>query len=173
MVVIRQFSVGGVVFRKSEILNTKLQKLEDEILWLVRRPTPNENYKGTVGWSLPKGWIDDEDGGLKPGPRTLGKKRATKQEMEAAATREVEEEGGVRAVVVARLGEIRFFFVNEEKERVLKTVIFFLMRFVADLPEGFGDETAEVRWVTQKEVEILLQHKSEREIIGKAMKMAL
>ena len=156
---IRQFSVGGVVYRREG----------KGIVWLVRKSSAGEGYGGTRGWNLPKGWIDDEDGGKKPGQKTLGIDRATKQEMEEAAVREVAEEGGVRAKVLGRLGEVRVFFHNKEKERVFKTIIFYLMEYEGDLEEGIGWETEEVRWVDMAEAERVLEYKNEREMIEKAM----
>jgi len=79
----REFSAGGVVFKREK----------EKILWLVRRAAGGENYRGNLGWTLPKGWIDDRDSGKNPGPKAAGEERATEEDLQAAAVREVEEKG--------------------------------------------------------------------------------
>ncbi len=157
----RQFSAGGVVYKREK----------GRVLWLLRKGALNPDFPGSGDWSLPKGWLDDEEGD-KPGPMTLGKKRATKTQLEEAAIREVREETGVDVRVIERAGEVKFFFVNRDKERVFKTVIFFLMKHIADLPEGYGWETEEVKWVDKEEAKGLLgKRKDEAEMIVKAERM--
>ena len=128
----REFSAGGLV-RKGD-------------LWLIRRPTPNPEYRGNLGWSWPKGWID-------PG-----------ENLEQAAIREVREEGGVEAKVVKKLPALKVFF-KHDGELVMKFITYFVMEYVGDVPEGFGEETAEVKWVTREEALQLLVHKNERELL--------
>ena len=60
-------------------------------------------------WSLPKGHLEDGE------------------TAEQAAVREVAEETGIDAVVVAMLGSIDYWFVTEDY-RVHKTVHHFLLR---------------------------------------------
>lgn len=140
---VRQFSAGGLVFKKAE----------DRILWLIRKPAVNENYHGNTGWSFPKGWIDE------------GEKR------EEAAAREVREEGGVMATVMKKLVTIKVFFTSEKKERVMKFITYFLMKYEGDVPEGFGWETAEVKWVTREEAETLLAYKKDKDNLRIAQRM--
>ena len=119
-------------------------------------------------WCLPKGWLDDAGPGL-PGPFTLGQKKATSTEVEQSALREVREESGIEAKIIERLGTEQFFFVDRNKEKVFKTVIFFLMEYVRDLPEGFDFETSEIRWVTADEALLLLKPRpGESALITKA-----
>lgn len=129
----REFSAGGLVLKGD--------------LWLIRRPIPNDGYRGNLGWSWPKGWIDE---GETP---------------EQAAIREVAEEGGVEAKAIKKLGTLKIFFTDQNGERVMKFITYFLMQHVADVPEGFGDETAEIKWVTKDEAQGLLVHKNERELL--------
>lgn len=167
---VRQFSAGGVVYRKCKIENESFDKTQGKqfkIEWLVRKGRHNPEYAGSGEWSLPKGWLDDI--GDKPGPRTMGNKRATKEEMVEAALREVREETGVDAKVVERLGDVKFFFVNSEKEKVFKTVVFYLMEYSHDLPEGHDSETEETRWVSVEEAKMLLKkRKGEAQMVEKA-----
>ena len=139
------------------------RRFGSETKFLVCKNSSTPGYIAGGEWVLPKGWIDDEEGGLKPGPRTLGKMRATPEEMQVSALREVREEGGVEAKIIKRLGETKFWFVNQDKERVFKTVIYYLMVWVRDLTEGHTDEIEEARWVMANEAVELLGKKRKQE----------
>ncbi|MEK7154900.1 MAG: NUDIX domain-containing protein [Patescibacteria group bacterium] len=128
----REFSAGGLV-RKGD-------------LWLVRRPTPNPEYGGNLGWSWPKGLIDEGE------------------TLEQAAIREVREEGGVVAKVIKKLPALKVFF-KHDGELVMKFITYFVMEYIEDAPEGFGEETAETKWVTKDEAAQLLAHKNEQELL--------
>jgi len=128
----REFSAGGLV-RKDN-------------LWLIRRPTPNPEYRGNLGWSWPKGWVDEGEN------------------LEQAAIREVREEGGVVAKIVKKLPALKVFF-KDKGELVMKFITYFVMEYESDVPGGFGEETAEVKWVTKEEAMQLLAHKNERELL--------
>ena len=47
----------------------------------------------------------------------------------------------------------------------MKFITYFVMEYESDVPGGFGEETAEVKWVTKEEVMQLLAHKNERELL--------
>lgn len=150
---IRHFSAGGVVYKKDG----------SEVLFLIKLNSGEPKV-----WCLPKGWLDDAALGV-PGPRTLGKIRATTQEVRDTALREVREETGVEAKIISRLGENKFIFLNEQKEKVFKTVIYFLMQYVADLPAGFDYETSAIKWVTlDRARELLKQRRGEFALIETA-----
>jgi 8-oxo-dGTP pyrophosphatase MutT (NUDIX family) len=154
----REFSAGGVVFKKEK----------GKLLWLVRRASGGENYRGNLGWTLPKGWIDDRDEGKKPGLKASGEERATQEDLQSAALREVEEEGGIRAKIISKLDTVRVYFTDQSNEKVMKFITYFLMEFEEDLPGGFGWETAEVKWCEYEEVVEMLAYKSEKELVKKA-----
>lgn len=157
----REFSAGGVVFKQLKTQNSKLKTL-----WLVTKSTPSGTHPGDI-WRLPKGWLDDTNQGKSPGPLASGEKRATEADLQEAALREVEEEAGVRAKVVAKVGTEKFFF-KSGKKTVLKFVTFYLMEWVCDLAEGFGPETERVEWLDFKQARERLTHKGEKEILDKA-----
>jgi 8-oxo-dGTP diphosphatase len=129
----REFSAGGLV-----------QKGD---LYLIRRPTPNPEYRGNLGWSFPKGWID------------------AGETLEEAAIREVKEEGGVNAKILKILTTLKLFFTDPSGEKVMKFVTYYLMEYISDVPEGHDSETEEIRWVTREEAMQLLVFKSEREMV--------
>ena len=121
-------------------------------LWLIRRPTPNPEYRGNLGWSFPKGWVDEGEN------------------LEEAAMREVREEGGVEAKVIKKLRTLKVFF-KDKGELVMKFITYFVMEYELDVPGGFGEETAETKWVTEEEAIELLAHKNERELLHKALEV--
>jgi len=133
----RQFSAGGIIFKPGD-------------LWLVRKPKANEGFKGSLGWSFPKGIID-------PG-----------ETSEQAALREVREEAGVEAEIIKKLPPIKIFFTDHEGDKVFKTITYFVMKWKADLPEGFGNETEVVVWLSREEAREQLAFPSERELLDMA-----
>ena len=130
-------------------------------LWLIRRPTPNPEYRGNLGWSFPKGWVDV----INPQSSTHN---AQKETLEQAAMREVREEGGVVAKIVKKLPALKVFF-KDKGELVMKFITYFVMEYESDVLGGFGEETAETKWVTEEEAIELLVHKNEREWLHKAL----
>ncbi len=138
----REFSAGGLVYKKHG----------GQILWLIRRPTPNPEYRGNLGWSFPKGWID------------------AGETTEQAALRETKEEGGVVVKIVNRLATLKIFFTDQSGEKVMKFITYFVMEYQSDAPEGHDAETAETKWITGEDIE-LLAYKSEKELLIQAQAM--
>jgi 8-oxo-dGTP pyrophosphatase MutT (NUDIX family) len=98
-------------------------------------------------WVLPKGHIE-------PG-----------ETPEAAAAREVEEEAGVRAEVLARAGESAYA-VDGKPVRV----IFFLMRYQA---EAGRQEDREVAWRRYEDALRLLRFDDTRRVLAQAHALPL
>jgi 8-oxo-dGTP pyrophosphatase MutT (NUDIX family) len=113
------------------------------------RPGGKENV-----WALPKGLI--------------GKGESAAD----TAVREVEEETGVQARLLEKLGDVRYVY-TWRGERVFKVVSFFLLRYargrLGDLPEHFRHEVAETRWLPLVQAPRLLSYKGEREMAEKAL----
>ena len=110
-------------------------------------------------WALPKGHVD-------PG-----------ETPEQTATREVWEETGLKATLVAPLGEIRYVY-QFRGQRIFKRVHFFLFRYhsgrLGDLRhEGPRVEVDETRWVPLVRVAALLGYKGEKAIAARAARMLL
>jgi 8-oxo-dGTP pyrophosphatase MutT (NUDIX family) len=105
-------------------------------------------------WALPKGLIG-------PGERP-----------EVTALREVQEETGVEASPVEKLGDVRYVY-TWAGERVFKVVSFFLFRYssgrLGDIPPEHVHEVAEARWLPLDEAPQLLAYKGEREMAAKAL----
>jgi 8-oxo-dGTP pyrophosphatase MutT (NUDIX family) len=113
------------------------------------RPGGKENV-----WALPKGLI--------------GKGESAAD----TAVREVEEETGVQARLLEKLGDVRYVY-TWRGERVFKVVSFFLLRYargrLGDIPEHFRHEVAETRWLPLVQAPRLLSYKGEREMAEKAL----
>ncbi len=160
MKIIREFSSGGIVFKKES----------GGVLWLVAKNNPSKLYP-EEWWRLPKGWIDNEKEDV-PGPMASGKIRADEDSLQKAALREVKEEGGVEAKIIKKIGSMKFFFNARDKGRVLKFVTFYLMGWVRDLPEGFDGETAEVLWLPFEEAYKKLSFSGEKQMLKKGASLA-
>ena len=157
--ILLEFSAGGVVFRR-----------ENEIsLWLITKSNPSSLYPEAY-WRLPKGWLDDESDGKFPGPLARGDRKASQEEVESAAIREVKEEGGVNAKIIKRIGTEKRFFLKEGK-RVLKFIVYFLMEYVSDEKDGFGLETSEVGWFPYEEARKKLKYSGEKKVLEKAKQL--
>ena len=155
----REFSSGGVVFKKKD----------GEVLWLVRKTAPSILYP-KVYWMLPKGRIDDTPDD-KPGPMASGKVRADEKSLQAAALREVEEETGVEAKIVNKIGTIKYSFTDPNKGKIFKFVTYYLMERIKDLPQGFDKETSEVAWQEYQEAYKTLSFSNEKEALERAKEL--
>ncbi len=154
--VIREFSSGGVVYKKEA----------DKTLWLVTASNPSDLYP-KVYWRLPKGWLDNDSIDV-PGPMASGKVKAGENSLQEAALREVSEEGGVKAEIVGKIGTSKYIYHNYSRGDVFKFVTFYLMKWLSDLDEGFDGETSEVLWLPYEEARKKLSFSSEKEMLDKA-----
>jgi mutator protein MutT len=103
-------------------------------------------------WQLPKGRID-------PGETPA-----------QAALREVREEGGVDADIVADLGPINFEY-NMNHTQYAKRVDFFLMAYRSGDPQDHDHEVQEARWFPLRE-HFKLAFATERTLVERAAAMS-
>ena len=105
-------------------------------------------------WALPKGNIGP---GEKP---------------EEAAVREVEEETGVEARLVTKLGDVRYVY-TWAGERIFKVVSFYLFRYrrgrLGDIAAEQRIEVGEALWLPLEDAPRLLAYGGEREMAEKAL----
>jgi len=111
--------------------------------------------------------------GKKPGLWALPKGNiAPDEKPDATAIREVEEETGVQARLVTKLGDVRYVY-TWAGERIFKVVSFYLLRYsrgrLGELPAETAHEVDEVRWLPLEDAPRLLAYKGEREMAGKAI----
>ena len=140
-----EISAGGIVFKK---LITKNNELRTE--WLITQHSQNKS------WGFPKGLIGDIN---------------SEEKMEEAALREVEEEGGVKAMIV-RERPIQVKYKYKFKDTLVnKTVYYFLMEYISGDPKNHDWEMMDAKFAPEKEVKKTLTHKSEQEAFEKALKL--
>jgi len=96
------------------------------------------------GWDFPKGHIEEGES------------------SKEAAIREVEEETGVRAEIIEKVGDTKYFYYEEGEsssakatvdKRVFKTVIYFLMKFTDQGEATTAFEVSAMEWLPVEEVE--------------------
>src|SRR3990167_4112092 len=141
MVIKRIFSAGGIVLR----LRSGSSIRKDESGWEVLI-TQHSKHKG---WDFPKGH------------------RENYESEDQTALREVEEETGVKAEIIERVGETKYFYY-EEGERVLKTVAFYLMKYVSEGEATTAFEVSGTKWLPPEKVEAQLTFKDTKALWEKA-----
>ncbi len=126
-----------------------IYKKEDEkTLWLI---TQHSQHKG---WTFPKGLIGDKN------------KDETK---EAAALREVQEEGGVKTTIVDPEPITVNYAYRFEDILVKKTVYYFLMEYVSGDPANHDWEVAEAKFISEDEIQKTLSFKTDKEAFEKIL----
>src|ERR1700761_66312 len=153
---VREFSAGGVVLRMIRG-RWHIATIEP----YIERPnvTPKERKQTRKAHvlALPKGTVDP---GEKP--------RQT-------AEREVFEETGLKAEIITKLADIKYFYVRSwgDKARVFKVVSFYLFRYVSG---KLGDITPEMRhevqqcfWTPLEDAPKLLSYRGERQMAMEAL----
>jgi 8-oxo-dGTP pyrophosphatase MutT (NUDIX family) len=87
---------------------------------------------------------------------------------EAAATREVREETGVTAEIVAELGDVRYTYERRSR-RVKKQVRFYLFRYQSGDVADHDHEIEDARWMPAEAAADALSYNGEREIVRRAL----
>lgn len=100
------------------------------------------------GWVFPKGLIGDKD-------------ENKKQTKEETAVREVKEETGAEAEIEKTLTPVTYWFVFE-KEKIKKTVYYFIMKYTGGDISHHDHEMEEVEWIDPTEVEKRLTYPSDK-----------
>jgi 8-oxo-dGTP pyrophosphatase MutT (NUDIX family) len=149
----REISAGGVVVRRAAKE------------WQVAVIEPKRDLAPATGkgkrWqklllALPKGLVDS---GEKP---------------EQTAIREVAEETGLVAALVAKLGDIKYVYTRSwgDRQRVFKIVSFYLLRYesgtIDQISEDMRIEVKQALWIPLAEAERKLAYKGEREMVQRA-----
>jgi ADP-ribose pyrophosphatase YjhB (NUDIX family) len=136
----REESAGGVVYRH----------VRGRTHVLLIRPKRDAEAEPAI-WTFPKGWTGDHG----------------HESREATALREVKEEGGVEAAIQQPLGSPTIFY-RSGKDQVVKTIHYYLMKYVSGDPVRHDDEVAEAKWVELDQAKAMLSYKSDRTLIEKA-----
>jgi len=110
-------------------------------------------------WQLPKGLV------------------GRGESPESAALREVREETGLAAEIIAPLETVEYWYFSKggreagARVRFHKFVHFFLMSYAAGDVSGHDDEVNEARWVEIGEAARLLAFRGEQKVLGQAREM--
>ncbi len=137
----REFSAGGVV----------VQKREGK--WWIAVIEPRRDPGQDYVLALPKGNVDP---GEKP---------------DQTALREVREETGLEATLVAKLTDIKYFYVRSwgDKQRVFKVVSFYLLRYgsgrIGEISEDMRHEVERALWLPLDEGLRKLTYRGERDVV--------
>src|SRR5690242_3912854 len=140
----REISAGGVVVRQLHGA------------WHIAVIYPRREKGAKTVLALPKGIVD---GGEKP---------------EQTAIREVKEEAGIDAELIAKLGDVRYVYVRSwgDGERVFKIVSFYLLRYtggtLGEIAENMRHEVAGAEWVPLEDAPRRLTYKGEKDMARKA-----
>lgn len=137
----REFSAGGVLLRR------------DHGRWHIAAIEPQGRGGAQAEvLALPKGLVD-------PG-----------ESPEQAALREVREETGAIGEVVAKLKDIKYFYVRSwgDRQRVFKIVSFFLLLYkrghLGDITPEMKKEVRRALWIPLEEASQRLSYRGEREV---------
>ena len=106
-------------------------------------------------WCLPKGQVEEGEG------------------LEETALREVSEETGLEGRIVAKIGDISYWFTGRTKEgeaaKIFKRVYFYLIRYLGGDLSRHDKEVTEVCWLPISAAVGQLSYPSEKETMRKAM----
>jgi 8-oxo-dGTP pyrophosphatase MutT (NUDIX family) len=155
----REFSAGGVVLRKMRgrwylaVIEPHMERPRRNIKLKKSKRTPTDAEL----IALPKGTIDP---GEKP---------------DETALREVREETGVRADMVAKLADIKYIYVRNwgDHARVFKIVSFYLLLYrsgrLGNISQDMRVEVQNAFWLPLEDAIGKLSYKGEREVAQHAL----
>ncbi len=140
-------SAGGIVFKKDK----------EKILWLLIRTVSSyksakKKQKSPV-YKFPKGHLKENEF------------------LKQAALREVEEEGRIKADIVAKIGSNNYILWDaENRKKIIKKVTFFLMEYVGQSNLKYYDSEMVIErdWYSFEEACEKLAYDSEKVLLKKA-----
>lgn len=158
---LREISAGGVVIRK-----------RDDSWWMAAIEPPGEAQRTPSGTTsgarspkavlaLPKGLVD-------PGEKSA-----------ETALREVYEETGLTAELIAKLADIKYVYSRSwgDGQRVFKIVSFYLMRYssgrINQIAPEMRIEVARARWIALEDAPKLLAYKGEKQMAQRALEYVI
>lgn len=139
----REFSAGGIIFQEGA---NDLQFLLARNQSMTR---PEVDY-----WGFPKGHLEEGES------------------SEKAALREVEEETGVKAEIIKKIGQSKYIYTSEkEVEKIFKIVTLFLMKYLSGEARPQDGEISEVIWLPENQVTDKLSFSEDRKLFKKALEI--
>ena len=150
---VREISAGAVVVRQTAE-GWFVAAIEPQRTASAFRPTKKASQKMLL--ALPKGLVDP---GEKP---------------EQTALREVLEETGLTATLVAKLGDIKYVYVRSwgDQQKVFKIVSFYLFRYesgrIDEISPEMRVEVQRSLWIPLEEATRKLAYRGERDMVRRA-----
>jgi ADP-ribose pyrophosphatase YjhB (NUDIX family) len=144
----REISAGGVVLRQ----------IRGRWMLAAIQPRRDNDQPQKAVLALPKGIVD---AGERP---------------EQTASREVREETGIEAEVIAKLADIRYIYTRTwgDGARVFKIVSFYLFRYrrgtIGKIAPEMQHEVAAAKWIPLDQAPQLLSYKGERNMAQAAQR---
>ncbi|KPJ70343.1 hypothetical protein AMJ51_02180 [Microgenomates bacterium DG_75] len=123
------------------------KKDNGQIEWLICR------HSGHHKWIFPKGLIEKGE------------------KAEEAALREVREECGVKAKVIARLKSPEKFVYQFKGTLIFKNVVYFLMEYISGKTKDHDWEVEEIGWLPYKQALNELEFKGTKKVLEAAQKL--
>jgi 8-oxo-dGTP pyrophosphatase MutT (NUDIX family) len=153
---VREISAGGVVLRNTA-QGWQIAAIEPQKETSPTQPGPvGRKRSQKVLLALPKGLVDP---GEKP---------------EETAVREVMEETGLTATLLAKLGDIKYVYVRSwgDQERVFKIVSFYLFHYqsgeIDDIKPEMRIEVKRAVWILLDEAARKLAYRGEKDMVRRA-----
>ncbi len=87
---------------------------------------------------------------------------------EMAALREVEEETGIKAKIIEKLGDSKYTYKYKDQE-IFKIVVMFLMEYISGEPVPQVGEIDEVGWYSKEEALNMLSFPADKKLLQKAI----
>jgi len=146
----REISSGGVVLKRTA-KGWVIAVIEPQ-----REPADDKKSSQKMVLALPKGLVDP---GEKP---------------DQTAVREVFEETGITATVIAKLTDIKYVYTRSwgDNKRVFKIVSFYLLKYhsgkIGEIPEAMKTEVKSAQWIPLEDAATKLAYKGEREVVVRA-----
>ncbi len=137
-----EFSAGGVVFKKDQ------QGIK---FLLIKNPSLKDATK--FYWGFPKGGIE--------------KGESSKE----TALREVKEETGIKAKIVAKIEDSKYIFTGADGEKIFKVVSIYLMESKSGELTKQLTEISDIGWFTKEEVLEKLSFSNDKKLFKNALAM--
>ncbi len=136
-----EVSAGGIVYKKTE----------KGLMWLVVQHSYRNDH-----WGFPKGHIGDIHTG---------------EPIEVAALREVREEGGIEARIIAPVLPPSQYAYRWQDELINKSVHYFLMEYVSGSTEDHDIEIQDAQFLDAETAMNRLRYNSDRQQFIAAQKL--